>query len=66
MPNNKTRKLSASKKTAYKNNWRTRSNKQRGPQRLVSPLHPAHKAVSKKPAKKVWNSNSNNDGRPDY
>jgi len=66
MPSNITRKLSAAKKSAYKNNWRTRRNTQKGPQRMVSPLHPAHKKKSNKPAKKVWNSNSNNEGHPDY
>jgi hypothetical protein len=51
-------------KSAYKNNWRTRRNKQSGPQRNVSPLHPAHKTKSKKPVSKPLNSNS--EGNPDY
>ena len=66
MPKVITRKLSMGKKSAYKNNWRTRRNKQTGPQRIISPLHPTHKAKSSKAASKSWNSNSNSDGHPDH
>jgi len=62
-----TRKVS--RKSAYKNNWRTRHNKQKGPSRNVSPLnplHPSHKSKSKKPKGKFWNSNSNSDEHPDH
>ena len=51
-------------KSAYKNNWRTRRNKQSGPQRNISPLHPAQKKKSKKSVSKPLNSNS--EGNPDY
>ena len=54
------------KTSAYKNNWRTRRNKQKGLTRNVSPLHPSHKPKSKKPKGKFWNSNSNNERYPNY
>ncbi len=66
MPGGITRKLSPGKKSAYKNNWRTRRNKQTGTQRNMSPLHPKHKTKTSKPASKPWNSNSNSDGHPDH
>ena len=54
-------------KSAYKNNWITRRNKQKNStRRNVSPLHPSHKPKSKKPKGKFWNSNSNSEGHPDH
>ena len=56
-------------KSAYKNNWRTRRNKQKNStRRNVSPLHPSHKLKikPKKPTGKFWDPNSNDEGHPDH